>query len=53
MMKHIKQLTANIWWAYVTKETKSGTEFEGDMWEGSNAEAIARAWFDARSERPA
>lgn len=51
--KHIKQIGPQVWWAYVTKPRKDGgTDIEGDMWESSNAEALARAWFDARPEAP-
>lgn len=48
--KHIKQVGADIWWAYVMKQTKAGTEFEGDMWQGPNAETLARAWFETAAQ---
>lgn len=49
-MKHIQQISTEIWWAYVTRQTKVGVEFEGDVFQGQNAEQLARDWFDARPE---
>lgn len=40
----VKQVGSDVWWAYFT-ETKGGTvNFTGDLFQGSNAETLARNW---------
>jgi hypothetical protein len=39
-----KEIALNIWWAYVTTTRGDKTEFEGDIFQGPNAESLARAW---------
>ena len=40
----VKRIGPDIWWAYFTTTTRAGVEFEGDVFQGPNAEALARAW---------
>jgi len=41
---NVKQIGLDIWWAYFTREVGKTVMFEGDIFQGANAEALAKEW---------
>lgn len=41
----IVQLGPQIWWAYFTTQKAGCVEFEGDIFQGSEAEELAKLWI--------